>query len=184
MFDLAGKQNTEKALELAIAAAKEHGISHIVVASTKGDTARAALAAVKNTGLTLVVVTHSSSFRELDGSQEFDAGLRKEIQDAGHHVHTGVHLLRGLGRAIKDKVGWSDEDVVANTLRLFGQGMKVCCEIVAMAVDAGLAPCPGNVVSVAGTARGADTVAVIGAAPSHKFFNIKVRQIVAKPFDF
>ena len=30
--------------------------------------------------------------------------------------------------------------IVANTLRRFGEGAKVCCEIVMMAADAGLIP--------------------------------------------
>jgi len=184
MFERAGMQNTGKAVKLAAAAAKEHNITHIVVASTVGDSAREALAAAQKAGLKLVVVTHSSSFKEANGLQEFDPALREEIEKAGHRVHTGVHVLRGLGRAIKDKVGWSDEDVVAHTLRIFGQGMKVCVEIVAMAVDAGLVPCPGNVVAVAGTARGADTVIIASTAPSHKLFDIKIRHIVAKPFNF
>ena len=183
MFERSGAQNTDKAIEMAVKAAKEHGISHLVVASTKGDTARKALEAVKGTGLKLVVVTHSTGFGN-PGVQEFDPELRKEIETAGHHVLTGVHMLRGLGKAIKNRIGWSEEELVAHVLRIFGQGMKVCVEIVAMATDAGLAPCPGNVVAVAGTGRGADTVVIIGSAPTHNFFDIKVRKIVAKPFEF
>jgi len=183
MFNRAGRQHTDKAIEVAVGAAREHGISHLVVASTKGDTARKALAAVRESGLKLVVVTHSSSFGEL-GAQEFDPELRKEIEEAGYHVHTGVHVLRGLGKAIKNKVGWGEEELVANVLRIFCQGIKVCVEIAAMATDAGMVPCPGDVVTVGGTARGADTVAIVATAPSHKFFDLKVRRIVAKPFDF
>ena len=183
MFDRAGAQNTDKAIEIAIKTAKERNITHLVVASTKGETARKTLEAVKGTALKLVVVTHSTGF-SAPGTQEFNAGLRKEIEAAGHHVCTGVHMLRGLGKAIKNRIGYSEEELVASLLRIFGQGIKVCVEITAMATDAGLIPCPGDVVAVAGSGRGADTVAVIGAAPSHDFFNMKVRAIVAKPFDF
>lgn len=183
MFNKAGKHNTQEALKLAVQSAKEHGISHIVLASTVGDTAKSALEAIKGTDLNLVVITHSSSFGEA-GKQEFDETIKKEIESAGHHVHTGMHLFRGLGRAIKNKVGFSDEEIVAHTLRLFGEGMKVCAEITAMAVDAGLVPYPGLVVAVAGTGRGADTVAIISTAPTHKFFELKIKKVVAKPFDF
>lgn len=183
MFRNAGKHNTQEAVRLAVETAKKHNITHLVVASTVGDTAKSALEAIKGTDLKLVVVTHSSSFGEA-GKQEFDEAIRKEIESAGHHVHTGMHLFRGLGRAIKNKVGFSDEEIVAQTLRLFGEGVKVCAEITAMAVDAGLAPYPGLVVAVAGTGRGADTVAIISTAPTHKFFEMKIKEIVTKPFDF
>ncbi len=56
-------------------AAREHGISHIIAASTKGDTARVALDAVKKTSLKLVVVTHSTGFSQ-PGVQEFDPAVR------------------------------------------------------------------------------------------------------------
>jgi len=36
-------------------------------------------------------------------------------------------------------------------------------------------------VAVAGTGRGADTVAIIRAHPSNRFLDVKVRQILAKP---
>ena len=51
--------------------------------------------------------------------------------------------------------------LIANTLRRLGQGLKVCCEIVMEAVDAGLIPEEEEVVAVGGTARGWDTVALI-----------------------
>lgn len=183
MFERAGSKNTDRALRLAVSAAADRGIGHLVVASTKGDTARKALAAVKDTGLSLVVVTHSTGFSE-PGAQEFDPKIRSEVEAAGHSVLTCTHVLRGLGKAIKNKVGYSEEELVANTLRIFGQGMKVCVEIAAMAADAGLAPATADIVTVAGTGRGADTVAVVSAMPSHKFFDIKVRAVVAKPYDF
>jgi hypothetical protein len=53
-------------------------------------------------------------------------------------------------------------------------------EIVAMGADAGLIPF-GDVLAVAGTGRGADKVVIIGANSSNKFFEIKIREILAKP---
>ena len=71
----------------------------------------------------------------------------------------------------------------SNTLRMFGEGMKVVVEIVAMASDAGLVP-PEDVVAVAGTSRGADTAVVISAMPSNRFFEMRVRDVLVKPRDF
>jgi len=71
--------------------------------------------------------------------------------------------------------------IVAQALRLLGQGVKVSAEIVAEACDAGLIPEGADVVAVAGTGKGADTVAMVEAHPSDRFFDIKIKQILAKP---
>jgi len=43
-----------------------------------------------------------------------------------------------------------------------------------------LIPCE-DIIAVAGTVQGADTVLVIGANPSNRFFDIKVKEVLAKP---
>jgi hypothetical protein len=67
------------------------------------------------------------------------------------------------------------------TLRMFGQGMKVACEIAAMAADAGLVRVDEEVVSIGGTGRGADTAIVLQPSYVHRFFQTKVREIICKP---
>jgi hypothetical protein len=181
-FDRAGKQNTEDVLRIAVEEAQKRGISHMVVASTWGDTGLEAAKLLEGKGIALVVVSHNTGFSE-EGKQEFDEGTRAQIEKLGGRVYTGTMVLRNLGTAIRSQQSYSQQDLVANTLRLLGQGMKVCVEIVAMAADAGLIPCE-DVIAVAGTGRGADTVAVIRANSSNNFFQIKVREILAKPRDF
>jgi hypothetical protein len=66
---------------------------------------------------------------------------------------------------------------------MLGQGVKVCVEIAAMACDAGLAPAD-DVICVAGTGQGADTACLIKADSSNRFFQIRVREILAKPREF
>jgi hypothetical protein len=41
-----------------------------------------------------------------------------------------------------------------------------------------------DVIAVAGTGRGADTYAVIKANSSNRFFDIKVREYLVKPYEF
>ena len=64
---------------------------------------------------------------------------------------------------------------------LFSQGIKVCMEIVIMAVDAGLI---GNierdVISIGGTGRGADIVCPIKPAATSLFDQLRVKAILAK----
>jgi hypothetical protein len=73
------------------------------------------------------------------------------------------------------------EEVVANTLRMFGQGMKVVCEITLMAADAGLVRTDEDIIVIGGTGRGADTAVVLKPVNSEDFFDLKVKEILCKP---
>ncbi len=181
-FERAGRQNTEATLKVAIEEAKRRGIGSLVVASTTGETGLLAAKMAQGTGIKVIVVSHNVGFSE-EGRDEFDPEKRKEIESLGGKVLTGTMVLRNLGTAIRDLMGYSQQDLVANTLRMFGQGVKVCVEIVAMAADSGLIPF-GDVIAVAGTGRGADTALLVRANSSNRFFKIKVREILAKPRDF
>jgi hypothetical protein len=182
-FDQPGGQNTEQALKIAKQEALERGIGHIVVASTRGETGLKAAQLLSDANLRLVVVTHSTGFRKA-GEQEMPHAMRSKIEEQGGEVFTGPMIFHSLGSAIAEKRGgYSHQNLVADTLRIFCQGMKVAVECVAMAADGGMIPCE-DVIAVAGTRRGADTVAIIQASPSKQFFGIKVREILAKPRDF
>ncbi len=177
-----GASFTAATLAAAVAACRERGIRHLVVASTTGATAEAAAAAVEGTDFQLVVVTHNAGFAG-PGVQEFPADLRARLEARGVKVYTGTHPFRGVGRAVRDKVGGDQETLIAATLRVLGEGAKVCAEVAMMAADAGLVPA-GDVICVAGTGRGADTCTVVAAVPSNKFFDLKIRAFIVKPFDF
>jgi hypothetical protein len=70
---------------------------------------------------------------------------------------------------------------MANLLRTFCQGMKVCVEITLMAVDGGHVGSGEPVVVVAGTGRGADTAVVALGAPSTRLTELHVTEIICKP---
>ena len=182
-FDQVGPQNTEATLKIAVAAVRERGIAHLVVASTNGDTARAALSAIAGTSLKLVVVTHNVGFGQED-KDEFDPAVRAQVEQAGHRVLTATMATRNLNKAISTKWGgYSQTELVSAALRMLGQGIKVCAEIAAMACDAGLIPF-ADVVAVAGTGKGADTAVVIRANSSNRFFDLKFKEILCKPRNF
>jgi hypothetical protein len=181
-FQKAGKENTQDTLRIAKEEALKRGNRFVLVASTAGETGLAAARLFHKSGIQVIVVTHNSGFKE-PGVQEFDQKAREEITSLGGIVYTGTHVLRGLGAALRTRYNFSHEQVVADTLRMFGQGIKVCVEIAAMAADAGLIPA-GDVIAVGGSGRGADTAAVIAADSSNRFFNSKVREILAKPVEF
>jgi hypothetical protein len=73
---------------------------------------------------------------------------------------------------------------MAHTLRLLGEGTKVCVEITLMAADAGLIPADKDIIAIAGTDKGADTALRIHPANAGRFFDLKIREIIAKPSDF
>jgi len=100
----------------------------------------------------------------------------------GVQIFTGTILSRGIEASfMKKHQGVYLGYIVAQTLRLLGQGTKVCVEIVVEACDAGLVPEGEDVIAVAGTGKGADTVAIVQAHPSDRFLDVRVRQILAKP---
>ena len=70
---------------------------------------------------------------------------------------------------------------IADVLRIFSQGMKVACEITLIAADAGAVRTDEDVISIAGTGRGADTAIVLTPVYSHHFFDLRVKEILCKP---
>ncbi|MEM4292221.1 MAG: pyruvate kinase alpha/beta domain-containing protein, partial [Archaeoglobaceae archaeon] len=62
-FEKPGEQNTEATLSLAFERAKELGITHVVLASSYGETAKKALKYLDNK-IRLVVVTYHTGFFE------------------------------------------------------------------------------------------------------------------------
>ena len=181
-FEQAGRDNTEKTLQIAKEQTLKRGLEYLVVASTVGGTGLQAVQMLQDTEIKLIVVAHSTGMRE-PGQQRFVEETKQEIEKLGGVVLIGTDTLSGMAIAMRDKGAFSEETLISNVLRMFGQGIKVCVEIVAMATDANLLPL-ADVIAVAGTGRGADTAAVIAANSTNRFFDIKVREILAKPRDF
>jgi hypothetical protein len=178
-FDNPGRENTDETLRLAKQRADELGIKTILVASTGGDTAVKAADVFK--GSRVIAVSHVTGMREPD-FQEFTAENRKIFEGKGGIVVTATHALSGLNRAISNKYGTATPgEIVADTLRTLGQGIKVVIEITLMAVDSGLVRTDGDIIAIGGTGRGADTAVVLKPTNSHTFFNLRVREILCKP---
>jgi len=181
VFPRPGRDNTAAALDVMRRAVDEFGVGQVVVASTVGDTGLMA-AELLSGAARLVVVTHNVGFRE-PGRLEMAPETRNLLMEKGARVLTGTMPLRNIGTAIRSLQGYCQQDLIANTLRIFGQGVKVCVEIAMMAADCGMIT-TDDVICVAGTGRGADTVALIAPQPSNRLFDLKIRQVLVKPFDF
>ena len=179
-FDEIVDGNTEKTLAAAKKRADELGIKEIVVSSTRGVTALKALD-IFGEGYKVVVVTHSAGFRE-PGKIEMADEAKEEIQAKGGIVLTTIHAFAGVDRAINKKFNTvGPSELVANVLRMFGQGMKVCVETVYMAADSGLLSMDSDVVSIAGTGKGCDTAIVVKPAHLNDMFDLYVKEIICKP---
>ena len=180
-FPKPGPENTEFCLDL-LEKAVSMGFNHLVVASTTGTSgAQAAQRLETASGVNLVVVGHSVGFKG-PNIDEFMEEHYKEILRCGGKVLKATILTHSLETSLVDLFKGSEPTLlIANTLRRLGQGLKVCCEIVMEAVDAGLIPEEEEVVAVGGTARGWDTVALIRSAASKRFMKLSVLEIWAKP---
>ncbi len=178
-FDSLGPESTQKTLKLAKARAEELGIRTIVVASTTGDTG--VKAAEQFRGYKVVVVTHTTGFKA-PGTQELTSENKARIEKLGAEIFTGAHAFGGIAHAVRRSFNTHVlGDFMANTLRMFGQGMKVAIEISLMAADAGLVSPDEEVIAIAGTARGADTAIVVKPAHAHDAFSLRVKEIICKP---
>jgi len=180
-FENAGAENTEETIKLAKERADELDIQDIVVASTHGSTGLRVAEAFKDTGSNIVVVTISEAFKEEGWVMSREE--RQKLLDKGLKVFTGTHALGdNINSAFTEKYGGKAfNEVVAQTLYRFCQGMKVCVEIVLMAADAGLIPVDREVLAIAGTGDGADTAIVVKPSYSRKFLDLEVKEIIAKP---
>ncbi len=154
---------------------------NLVVASTTGTTGLLFTEAFKESGLNLVVVTHSAGFRG-PNTLEMEPQTLEKIRANGAKIYTGTILTHSIETALNAKFSGSyPAMIIANALRRFGEGAKVCCEIVMMATDAGLIPEGEEVIAVAGTGYGADTVMILKSAASKRFLDLHVLEILAKP---
>lgn len=180
-FDKPGKINTEQTLKLACMRGKALGIKEVAVASSKGDTAKKALEIFK--GFKVVVVTYHCGF-EAPFEVVMPDSERKYLEDNGAVVVSATHALSGVERSVAKKFGGLYPALlIAETLRLFGQGVKVAVEISIMASDAG-ALSGQDIISVGGTNKGADSALVLKPANQSDLFNMRIREIICKPRSF
>jgi hypothetical protein len=178
-FDSPGPRNTLRTLLIAAARAEELGLSNIVVASSSGKTG--AQAAAVFSGKNLVVVTHSTGFLRPD-FQELKPGLRRKIEALGGKILTCQHAFGGVNRSVRKKLATYElDEIIAYTLRTFGEGAKVAVEVSLMAADAGLISVREPCIAIGGSSWGADTALLLQPANAQTFFDLRILEILAKP---
>lgn len=181
MFEKAGKKNTDDALNIAKTNADANDIKDIVVASTSGATAQKAVNIFDPKEYNLVIVTHNYGFK--DKPQEFDLDVMSELKGKGVKFCTATLAFSGVDSALQKTYGfWDFPALYARIVRtVFSDGVKVCQEMVLMVTDGGYVNIGEDVIAVAGTGHGADTVCLIKSASSRKFVDARIKAILAKP---
>jgi hypothetical protein len=181
-FEKPGSHNTDGVIEAVKKRVEELGTQHIVVASTTGATALKFAGAFKGMDRILVCVGEHSGFTGGD-EQLMPDGMRQTLEGKGMKVLICSHALSGVGRSISSKLGGvTGTEIIAHTLRRFGtEGVKVAVEVSVMAADAGLVPTDREIVAVGGSRGGADTAIVLRTAHMNNFFDLEIREIIAKP---
>ena len=180
-FDKPGRENTDGVAQAVRARCEELGIRHVVVASNSGATALKLCEALQGTGAALVSVAEHAGYGGGD-APSLSVERRKEQEGRGIKVLVCAHALSGVGRSITKKFGGvSHVEIIAYTLRQFGgEGIKVAVEVAVMAADAGLVPTDREIIAVGGSGGGADAAIVLKAAHMNNFFDLEIREIIAK----
>jgi len=180
-FEKKGAVNTDRTLDIALACCEEKGIRKIVVASSSGKTALRLRGKAKPS-IEVIGVTYGAGSKYREEVEEFDRN-RETLVKKGVLIVRGLHALSATERAFENKYksGLLPLNIVADTLRMFSQGMKVCLEVAVMAAEAGFITPDEEVVAVGGSGTGADTAVVLKPAYAAGMFETKFKAVLCMP---
>ena len=159
-----GKENTAEVAGIVAKRLEDGDISAIVVATTSGHAALTIVEAVPAGACVYGVNFQNSS--KLDG----------EIREKAEALGVTFMPDEPVARYIKDIEGHSP-----NSLRCFGQGMKVAVEVIMQAVAVGHIESGDRVIGIGGSSRGADVAIVAQAAGPDNLSGMWISEILAKP---
>ena len=156
-FEVPGKENVDKTLELVKRLAEEHGVKNVIIASTTGFTAEKAYDVFKNMDVALTFVGTERN--------RFPIDLLKKLEGKRHHV------------CFSREVSYDYPELVKLAYRRFSQGVKVAVEIAMIAVEKGFVSIEEDVICVGKW----DTALIIKPSKSDNFSELKVRELICMP---
>lgn len=183
LFEIVGKGNTIAAAAIAVAKAKELNCP-IVLSSSTGSSAKVVLEQAKKLDYTgkIVVVRNATSVARNNGVNMMTPEVKQSLLNQGCAVVGAANALSAGERGFSTKLhGVYPLEIMAYTLRMFGQGTKVCVECAVMAMDADELPFASPVVSLGGTGGGLDTAIVLTPSYSSSILDTKIHEILCKP---
>jgi len=178
------KDNTRAVVAIVRECLRTARVKHVVMASNTGYTAaQFAPLAKANPKVNFVAVKMAPAIDAIY-DVKWNARYGRIMQEAGINLVCGTHALTGgVDRALTATFegGFPPSAIIAHTLYLFSQGMKVCVEIIAMACDAGQVPEGVQVLACAGTGSGSDTAILATSAASANLFEMDIHRVLAMP---
>lgn len=177
VFEAIGKENTAATVDIALKKAKELDCA-IVLSSNSGASAEAVLKKASEVGYTgkVVVVRNASNAAMMLPES------RKALEARGCTVVAAANALSAGERSLSTRLkGIYPLEIMAYTLRIFGQGVKVCVECATMALDADAVPSNTPVVALGGTGVGLDTAVVLTPSVSASLLDTKIHEVLCKP---
>jgi hypothetical protein len=180
-FEKKGSVNTDRTLEIALACCEKKGIRKIVVASSTGKTALR-LHEKAGPSIEVIAVTYGAGSKYREEVEEFTRN-RDTLVKKGIPFVRGLQSLSATERAFENKYksGLLPLNIVADTLRMFSQGMKVCLEVCVMAAEAGFITPDEEVVAVGGSGTGADTAVIMKPAYAAGMFDTRFKAVLCMP---
>ena len=176
-FEEPKENNTLETFALAEQRMLESGIKKIVLASTTGRTALKAMEYFEGKDITLIVIPHQYGFSSEENL--FSEDIVQTLREHGHSVHFGTMLFHS-----EKLYASSIPSIIANFLRCFSEGVKVCIEITLMAADGGLVKTGEKVIAIAGTGKNSDTALLMQASSTRHIEKLKVTEILCKPYNY
>jgi len=184
VFEKPGRENTDETCRIAIERAVSMGNAPIVAATTTGAAGARFCEIAKEMGFKgkVVLVTHAYGSHK-PGENALKEEHRAAMIEYGATLVTAAHVLSGVERAMSSKFqGVYPAEIMANTLRMLSQGIKVVVEIGSMALDNGAIPYGEPIVCVGGTGGGLDTVVTMNPAHANKIFDTKIHEVLSMPY--
>jgi hypothetical protein len=182
VFEKVGKENTQDCVAIALDRAAELNAT-IVIASYSGFAAQTLMDERKARGLAVpvVVVRGVFGFHE-PGKFRMTEETTQKLEAMGARICSATHVLSGAERGLSRKFqGVYPVEIVAQSLKMLGQGTKVCVECATMALDCGLLPFAVPVVAIAGSGGGSDTCLRLTPANASDILATKIHEIYCKP---
>ncbi|MCL2120998.1 MAG: hypothetical protein FWH28_01965 [Clostridiales bacterium] len=184
VFEKPGRENLAEASRIAIERATSMGNAPIVLSTTTGAAGARFCEIAKELGFggQVVIVTHAYGSMK-PGENALKDEHRAAMERYGAKLVTAAHALSGVERAMSTKFqGVYPTEIIAHTLRMLSQGVKVVVEIGSMALDNGAIPYGVPIVCAGGTGGGLDTVVVMSPAHANKIFETKIHEILCMPY--
>jgi hypothetical protein len=183
IFESEGKHNARNTIRIVAKAATKLDVRKIVVfASSAQNVLALRKAASPDCGI-LAVTFPAGLTAMTDDMEPIMMGMpsrvdRRELREAGIHVHQGVMPLRALGENISPII-----DAMQRVFSLLGGGTELCVQAVLMATDAGYLTEGERCIVMS-----ADTALVMRAGNAFRFLKpnsrAAIEHILCKPLEY